>query len=483
MSDRSNLKQASARGVVWNVVQNLASRLLALVVVAILSRILDRSAFGVVALALVVNSFAELIINQGFGEFITQSPELTDQHLDTAFWLNAGLGLVSTGLVALAATPLSEIFADASIAPIVRWLSLSLVIRSLSVVPTGILVRQLKFRSLSLRGLIAAVASGVVGIGAAIMGFGIYSLVIQVIAGDIASTLMLWRATHWSPGRRVSRACLKDLTSFGAPVIGAQILGLVSRRFDTFFVAGALDMATLGIYSMAQRVFQIVLQVLNKSMADVTFSALARLGDDRRDTFYKVIELTAVLSFPVYVGIAIIAGPLTLTLFGARWAPSANPMALFALSGVPFSLTLVHISTIKSIAQTRLMFIIQVIFLCGYLPLMVVMVQHGASAAAGANLIACTAIIPVEVVLIAIAMPMSWVAYAKSLVGPILATTVMAGVTIAVAVATRGRPPWLRLAAEGIAGGSAYIAALRSLAPTSFKRCYDLVRSTIRPRQ
>src|ERR1041385_7563388 len=90
---RKQLKHDSARGVAWNLAQNLIARLLALVVVAILGRLIDKSAFGVIALALVVNSFAELVINQGFGEFITQSQSLDDEHLDTAFWLNMLVGI------------------------------------------------------------------------------------------------------------------------------------------------------------------------------------------------------------------------------------------------------------------------------------------------------------------------------------------------------------------------------------------------------
>src|SRR5688500_8908445 len=133
------LKNASARGVAWNLAQNLASRLLGLIVFAILARMLDRSAFGAIALALAITAFAELLVTQGYGEFITQSPDLSPQHLDTAFWFNTALGLALTLVIAIAAEPLSVAFAEPSVAPAVRWLSLSVVIRSLTVVPTGLL--------------------------------------------------------------------------------------------------------------------------------------------------------------------------------------------------------------------------------------------------------------------------------------------------------------------------------------------------------
>ena len=465
MTDLKALKHASARGVAWNVAQNLSARLLGLVVVAILGRILSRDAFGVVALAMVVNSFAELIVSQGYGEFITQSPSLTDEHLDTAFWLNVGIGIGLTGLIALMAAPIANLFEDPTIAPIVRCVSLSLALRSFAVVPTGLLTRTLRFRSLSLRSIVAVVISSVAGVWCALAGLGIYSLVIQLLVGDLASTLVLWRATDWRPRPRFSRSCMRDMSAFGAPVFGASLLAMVSRRLDTFIVGGALDMTRLGIYSMAQRVFQIVLQVVNKSMSDVTFSALARLDERgaRRDALVKVIELTAVVCFPVYVGIAIAAGPLMVTLLGPKWSVSGWPLSLFALSGIPFSLTFVNVAAIKSSARTRMLLAIQIVFLCMYLPAIVFLVRRGPTEAAAANLIACYAITPVEIWFVSAAMSMRALHYLRALAGATIATIIMAAATLSVASATAALPPIVRILAEVGIAIVAYAIALRVL--------------------
>jgi O-antigen/teichoic acid export membrane protein len=482
VTDLKSLKQASARGVVWNIAQNLAGRLLSLIVVAILGRILDRSAFGVIAFSLVVNSFAELIVNQGFGEFITQRPALTDDYLDTAFWFNLGIGIALTLMIALTATPLADAFADVSIAPIVRIVSVTLVFRSISVVPYSLLVRRMQFRSLSVRSIIATAFSGVAGIICALAGLGIYSLVVQVVLADLASTVVLWRATEWRPKRVFSRKCLREMSTFGAPVFASSLLGLVSRRLDTLIVAGALDMARLGIYSMAQRVFQIVMQVLNKSMSDVAFSALSRVTDvdARRDALVKVVELTAVLCFPVYIGIAIVAQPLMVTIVGAKWSVSAWPLSLFALSGIPFSLTLINLPAITSSARTRFLLVIQVIFLAVYMPAIVLLVGRGPTEAALANLIACTAIAPVEIWFVAVAMPMRALDYVKALIGPSAATGVMALAALGVASVTTTLPPIVRIGVEAIAAIPVYVVALRVLAPVAFDRCIKLIASTLR---
>lgn len=478
-----DLKQTSARGAAWNLLQNLISRLLGLVVVAILSRLLDKSAFGGVALALAITTFAELLVNQGYGEFVTQTRDPTPRHLDTAFWFNASLGAVFTALIAIFASPLATALGDASATPVIRWCSLSLLIRSLGLVPAGMLVRELRFKSLSMRGMVASVVGGIVGIVAAFAGLGVYSLVLQLLVGDLAATAILWGAVAWRPGRQLSRDALAELTAFGTPLIGAALLGFVSRRLDSAIVGSVLGLSLLGVYSLAQRVFQIALQVLNKSSVEVVFSALSRLADttDRRQqAFLRVIELTAVLCFPTYVGLAIVAEPVTLSLLGARWGESVPVLVYFALSGVPFSLSLIHMAALKSAARTRALFTINLTLLIIYVPSIVLLVPYGAAPAAAASLISCALVIPVELWIIRTALGTNVAEYLKALVGPSLATIVMAAATYPLERATDQLLAPVHLVVVAGTGAVVYVIALRVLAPTSFKRCIGLARQTFR---
>jgi PST family polysaccharide transporter len=447
-----------------------------------LSRILDKSAFGGVALAMTITTFAELFVDQGFGGFITQTTELSDEHLDTAFWFNVGAGAVFSAAIAACGQPLANALDEPSAAPVIQWMSLSLLIRSFAVVPAAILVRELRFRSLSLRTVIAAAVGGTSGIIAAVSGLGVYSLVIQLLVGDLSATVILWGAAHWRPGRRFSKESLKSLAEFGTPIIGATILGFASRRLDNVIVGGALGLTLLGVYSMGQRVYQIALQIVNKSTTDVAFSALSRLGDpgERRHAFYRVIELTGVLCFPTYVGLALVAEPLTLTLFGPRWIDSAPVLVLFALSGVPFSLTTIHIAAIKSAAKTRFLFWINSILLVIYLPLILVLVHRGPSAAATASLISCCAILPVEIWFIKNALSLRVIDYLKALLGPAFATIVMVGGTLGVLHVVGAQRVYIQLLAGAVTGAITYGLALRFLAPATFKRCVGLVRQTFK---
>jgi len=479
-----DLKRASARGVAWNLIQNLVARLLSLVVVAILARYLDRSAFGAIALALTVTALGELLIGQGYGEFIAQRPDLSDSHKDTAFWFNVVLGAALTLIIVAAAAPIASLVAEESVAPVVRWLSISLFLRSLAIVPGGLLVRQMNFRALSLRTIVAAAIGGAAGVVAAVSGLGLYSLIIQTLVTEAVGLVALWRAASWWPRWRFSVADLKDLSKFGTPIFGGALLNFVSRRLDTVIVGRALGIASLGMYSLAQRVFQIMNQVLNKSGDAVVFSALAKLTEPerRRQGFYQVVEVSAALCFPVYAGLAVAAEPVISVLFGERWSDSGPVLAWFGIAGIPISLSYLNAAALKSAGHTRGYFALHAILVCIYLPLLLVLVQRGAAASSLAYLLAVGLIVPVEVYLVRTALGIRVAHYIRAFLTPMLAAAVMTGAILAVNRAVPPLVPVAALAVDIAVGIVVYVIVLRVIGPATFRRCVGVVRSVIERR-
>jgi len=484
----TDLRQASVRGVAWNLVQNLVGRLLGLVVVAVLARMLDASAFGAVAVALAVNVFAEAIVSVGCGDFITQRPEITETQLDTAFWLNVMVGVGLAGAVAALAGPIASLSEDSTetVTPIIQLLSLSIVIRSLSVVPGGLLVRRMQFRSLSLRSMIAAAIGGVVGIGSALAGLGAYALVTQTLVSDLAAVVILWRAAGWRPRWRFSRPDLHAIVAFGAPILAGALLNSVSRRADPLVIAWALGVTALGTYTMGQRIYQIATQVLNKSGDTVAFSALSRLADSedrRRAALGKAIEVTAVLCFPIYGLLALLAEPFVATMLGGKWIESVPVLGVFALCGLPISLSWIHGAAIRSAGRTRYFLLLQIATLAIYVPLLFALVHLGPVAAAAAYLISCLVILPIEVAFVRAIIGIQVGAYVRSLGGAFAATVVACAATFACGKATSQLVPVVQLGIDGVVGVVAYVVALRVVAPGTFERSREVALGIFRRRR
>jgi O-antigen/teichoic acid export membrane protein len=325
-----------ARGLTWTVVHTWGGQALSLLVFVILARLLAPPDFGLVALAAVFVALAQFIVDQGLGDALVQRREITKSHIDTAFWVSVATGLSLTAITFLIAWPVSAAVGVPDLVPVLQVLSVTYLLSALTSVPIALLTRELAFRLLAVRAIASIVVGGIVGIGMAIGGFGAWALVGQQVAAAAVSVVLLWAVTDWRPGMHASAEHFRDLFPFGIRVLGSDILGFVSRNADNFLIGVVLGTTPLGIYAVAYRILDVSQRLLVNFARKITFPALARLQDDSprlRRAYLRATRVGAVLLLPGYVGLALVAPELIVTLFGSTWAESGPVSAILFLGG------------------------------------------------------------------------------------------------------------------------------------------------------
>ncbi len=332
-----NLREKAIKGVIWNAIQNWGRQAIASIVFFLLARLLTPDTFGLIALAGVFLAFIGIFIDQGFSTAIVQRQELEPEHLDTAFWINIGIGLLMTIFGILSASFVASLFSQPQLTPIIRWLSLTFVFSSFSRIQQAILERQLNFKSLAIRSLIAVIAGGLVGVTMAFIGFGVWSLVGQQLVNAIVQVLVLWWVSDWRPGFNFSKKHFQELFSFGINIMGGSLVSFFSRRSDDFLIGYFLGPVALGYYSVAYRLLLIATELLSGIISQVatpTFSRLQQEPEKARRAFYQATQLTSFIAFPAFLSMAVLTPELVEVLFGKQWLPSIPVMQILALIGI-----------------------------------------------------------------------------------------------------------------------------------------------------
>jgi PST family polysaccharide transporter len=346
-SEQEGLRRQVARGLTWTFIHTWGGQLLSLVVFLILARLLTREEFGLVALAAIFVAFAQLLIDQGFGDAIIQRPSVTRGHIDTAFWVAIATGTLLSVIGIVIAQPLAALLARAepdvapALTPIIQVLSLLFFISSFSSTQQALLRRELAFRSLATRGLLAIGGGGAVGIAMAFMGFGAWALVGQQIAAAIIAVITLWTVSPWRPGLEVSRANFEELFGFGIKVVGSDVLTFLSRNTDNLLVGIFLGPVPLAIYAVAYRILDTSQKVLVSVSRRLAFPALAKVQGDperMRRAYLKLTRIAGAAILPGYVGLALVAPEMTVFLFGSRWAAAGPVSAVLFLIGPVLSI-------------------------------------------------------------------------------------------------------------------------------------------------
>ena len=213
------LRQTRAVKVVaWSAVDKWGSQALSVIVLWILARILGPEPFGLVALASAFTRFVEIFLDQGMTEAIIREPALVEEHLNSAFWINMVWSLCLLLITMVGASYIARIYQEPCLAPILRWLSVSYVLSAFSSTQISYLRRALSFRKLAIRSLMSKLVAAIVAISLALLGFGVWSLIAQLLVMSFVGAIVLWSSSPWHPRLMFSRSHFSGLFNIGVQI-------------------------------------------------------------------------------------------------------------------------------------------------------------------------------------------------------------------------------------------------------------------------
>lgn len=475
-----NLRKKAAKGVFWSIIHTYGRAAVSTVTFIILARLLPPEAFGLVALAAIFTAFIEIFIDSGFSAAIVQRPNLEQEHLDTAFWTSVIAGIVFTIVGVALSGVIASFYNEPELAPILIWLSFSFVLIALSSTQLAILQRRLAFKNLAARSLIATVVGGIVGVGMAILGFGVWSLVGQELARSLAAVIVLWRASRWRPRLDFSLKHFKDLIGFGVSMVGNKTLLFFNRRTDDFLIGYFLGPTMLGYYTIGYRLLLVVIRLvtgITNAVAFPTFSRIQHQPERMRRAFYKVTHYTSLLAIPAFIGMALLAPDLVQAFFGEQWAPSIPVMQILALIGILQSLQFFNGSLMKAAGKPSwyfgTMFLTSVCTVIGFL----IAVRWGIVAIAASFVISSYLVAPFSFIAIRKLIQIDLRAYLRQFVAPLSASLSMIAVLLGFKYLLKdlGLNLYLELFILIMAGGLTYLVVIGLTARELPRQVFELV--------
>ncbi|GGH49047.1 lipopolysaccharide biosynthesis protein [Microbacterium album] len=333
----AGLAGRAAEGVAWSAAQKWVIRITGLATIAILTRLLTPADFGVVAIALALLPLIQVLSDLGFSAYLVQADRPDARTVSTAFWFSAGAGVtLSAGLIAIA-HPVAGSLGVPEAAPVIQGLAPAALAVTLGSVPIALLRRALRFRAIAVQAVVAGAAGQAVAVLLAVLGLGVWALVAQTVVYQVLATALAWGASGWRPNRAFSGARLREMTRFGAKVVGVELVSMIRVWAENLVVIAFLGPAGLGYLHIAQRLVQIAQDLTTSALVPVStvvFAQLRASAERLRAGYVRAVGVSYALVVPIMLVLAV-AGPWLLPLlFGGQWSESVVPAQLLALAGV-----------------------------------------------------------------------------------------------------------------------------------------------------
>lgn len=350
----SNIKNKTVTGFFWQLSQKVLCQVVSFGISVVLARLLLPSDYGVIAICSMFLVLTGIFIGGGLGTALVQKKNADDIDFCTVFYSGLVLSIAVYLAVFFAAPYIAIFFKNEQITAVIRVLALSMPIGTLSGVQNAFVSKQMIFKKFFYSSLIGTIASGAVGLGMALTGFGVWALVGQNLVSTITNTLVLFCIIDWHPKLIFSYERFKQLFSFGWKMAVVNILTTFFYQLKGYVIGYKYSAAQLAYYNRGEGLPGILYNNINGTISDVLFPALSQLQDDKealKRALSRAMRISSFFLIPALFGLAAISDKLVIIIFSEKWAPSIPFMQVICMISCSDILGMANYQAIKAVGR------------------------------------------------------------------------------------------------------------------------------------
>lgn len=343
--------------------QKLVSRGLQFVFSILIARILMPEDYGIVAIANLFIALSDILVDSGFSKALIRKNDKTELDYNTVFWFNLSVSCLLYALLFFLAPVIGRWYhASEILIPVIRVISLSLIINAICGIQSLHLVIEMNFKKLAILETIAMTIGGAAGLYAAIMGAGVWALVVQTLAGCFFRTALMWLFSHWKPAMMFSTSIMRQFFAFGSQLLVSEYINRIYTSVMTLLIGKRFNPEYLGYYGKAEAFASTPSSIFSGPLGSVSYPALAEIQDENErmlKNFYSMMGLTAFVVLPVFVGLICTARNLVPVFLTDKWNPMIPYLQILSLAYLINSLAIIPQNYLLVLGQSRRLLHIQ----------------------------------------------------------------------------------------------------------------------------
>lgn len=317
-----NIKLLTISSLFWKLFERGGRAVVELLVQIVMARLLAPEEFGALAIMLVFVNVGNVIVQSGLNTALVQAPDVGDRDCSTVFWLSLGVSLVLYAAVFVCAPLFASFYAMPHIVWPLRVLALVLVVNSFNAVQVAVVQRALEFRKVFNATVVSVAVSGILGVASALAGAGLWALVVQQLAYQLANCVALSLQVRWHPRAVFDAGRAGLLFSFGWKLLASGLLDAGYRGLSDLIIGRQFSAGSLGLVSQGKKYPMAVGSMLDGAIQPVMLSAVSRVQNDAayvKRLVRRALKTSTYLIVPSMAAFALVAEPLVRLLLGEQW--------------------------------------------------------------------------------------------------------------------------------------------------------------------
>ena len=344
-------------------IEEIVTQSITILITAYLARILSPKDFGVIALAMVVFRFYEVLFEGGLSSSLIKERDISNKDTSSIFWFNVTVGILLSISTFMFSSQL-QYFLGIDAPYVMCTMALLPLLRSLRIVPFSILYRGMRYKRIFFINFFALLFSGIVAIITSNISNGVMSLVLYRLSREFFVVVLLIQNIQKNVMVYFNKGILTYHFRFSKFLTASGVLNVIFDNIHNFFLRNYYGLDSLGLYDRANNINRMPLlsggNVLNK----VTFPLFSSLGQKKNDLasmLNAIVSVVFPLAVMIFFGLMLGSNRIISILLGEKWLDSSEYLQILSPIILPYLGSVMLLSLLKSQGHSGTFFKLELI--------------------------------------------------------------------------------------------------------------------------
>lgn len=376
----------------WRFAERCGAQGVAFIVSIVLARLLEPSVYGTIALVTVFTTILQVFVDSGLGNALIQKKDADDLDFSTVFYFNMVVCFLLYCVMFVMAPIIANFYNNTELTPVIRVLSLTLVISGVKNVQQAYVSRSLMFKKFFWATLGGTIGAAALGIAMAYRGYGVWALVAQQIFNASVDTIILWITVKWRPKRMFSLVRLKKLLDFGWKLLASSLLDTVYNNIRQLVIGKMYSSADLAYYNRGKQFSQFIVTNINTSIDSVLLPTMSREQDDRervKAITRRSITTSIYIMAPMMMGMTFAAKPFIRLVLTEKWLDCVLYLRIFCITYMFYPIHTANLKAIVALGRSDINLKLEIMKKAVGMGLLLITMWFGVEAMAYSLLVSC----------------------------------------------------------------------------------------------
>ena len=357
-------KQSVFSNMIWRFAERCGAQIVQFIVSIVLARILAPEAYGIIALVTVFTTILQVFVDSGLGNALIQKKDADDLDFSTVFYTNIVICLVLYIGIFIASPTIARFYDDLNLIPVIRVLSLTLVISGVKNVQQAYVSKKMIFKKFFFATLLGTIGAAFLGVIMAINGMGVWALVAQQLFNLSLDTIILWITVKWRPKLCFSFKRLKKLFSFGWKLLVSSLIDTVYNNVRQLLIGKLYSSADLAYYNRGKQFPNLIVQNINNSIDSVLLPTMSQEQDNKekvKNMTRKAIKTSVFIMAPLMMGLAFTSKNVVTLILTEKWLECVPYLCIFCITYMFYPIHSANLNAINAMGRSDLFLKLEII--------------------------------------------------------------------------------------------------------------------------